>query len=243
MLLGITANAYSDVLKQLSRLVRDPLFYGVGVPHGRNQPVLLIPGFTAGDWSLGTMARWLSRIGYRPYLSGIDLNIGCPQSKVQMMGLRLQQIEREEGAPATIVGHSLGGVLGRALASMFPGQVRGVVALGAPVRMHWDAVRGEVRPMMRALQRFWQLVSTSPEECGTHQCSCGFGQAVRDSSAAPGDFDSIFTRSDEVVKWQTCLDDGGNNHEVSGGHLSLIVNREVYRIVAAILARGAETGE
>ncbi len=243
MLLGITTNAYSDILRQLSRLVRDPVYYGVGVPRGHKQPVLLIPGFTAGDWSLGTMARWLARIGYRPYLSGIDLNVGCPQAKVQMMGLRLQQIAREEGVPVTIVGHSLGGILGRALAQMYPETVRGVVALGAPMRMEWDSMRDEVRPLMQALQRFWQLVSTSPEECGTHQCPCGFGQALRDSAGAAGGVDSIFTRGDEVVEWEECLVDAGNNHEVSGGHLSLIFNREVYRIVAAILARGAETGD
>ena len=63
MLLQLTASAYFDFLQQYASLARDPVGYGVGVPRGDGRPVLMIPGFTAGDWSLGTMARWLGRIG------------------------------------------------------------------------------------------------------------------------------------------------------------------------------------
>jgi len=38
------------------------------------------------------------------------------------------------------------------------------------------------------------------------------------------------------VQWQSCIDDTGSNFEVSGLHASLIVNREVYRILGSILA-------
>lgn len=242
MLLAITANAYSDLLGQFARLLRDPVCYGAGVPHGRGEPVLLIPGYTAGDWSLGAIAAWLRRVGYRPYLSGIDLNVGCPQRKLDMIGLRLEQIAESEGAPVSIIGHSLGGVLGRALASIFPARVRRVITLGSPVRMHWDTVREEIRPAMRVMQSFWQLVSDTPEECGTHACSCGFAEAAKRPAASPGSFDSIFSRADEVVDWRECLDDGGNNHEVAGGHVSLIVNKDVYRLLASILAQDPASG-
>ena len=47
------------------RLIRDPVFRGVDVPPGLRSPVLLIPGFLAGDWTLRTQHDWLQRVGYR----------------------------------------------------------------------------------------------------------------------------------------------------------------------------------
>jgi triacylglycerol lipase len=71
-------SSYPDYLLRFSLLLRDPLYYGLGVPRGTGQPILLIPGFLVEDWSLQVMAGWLRRIGYRPYLSGIDWNVSPP---------------------------------------------------------------------------------------------------------------------------------------------------------------------
>src|SRR5258708_11828723 len=103
MLLQLTASAYFDFLQQFASLARDPIGYGFGVPRGDGRPILLIPGFTAGDWSLGTLARWLGRIGYKPYLSGIDLNIGCPPRKVELGGWRAENIARASGQRVAIL--------------------------------------------------------------------------------------------------------------------------------------------
>jgi triacylglycerol lipase len=42
---------------EAAALLRDPVFRGDGVGDGRGHPVLLIPGFLAGDGSLAVMAR------------------------------------------------------------------------------------------------------------------------------------------------------------------------------------------
>lgn len=240
MLLQITASAYFDFLQQYASLIRDPVGYGVGVPRGDGRPVLLIPGFTAGDWSLGPLAGWLRRVGYRPYLSGIDLNVGCPQRKVELVGWRVEKIARDCGQRVTIIGHSLGGVLGRAIASARPAIVREVVALGSPIRSGWTGVHDQVRPALRAIQSFWQLFADAPENCGTLECECGIADAVFAPAPERSRFNSIYTRRDEVVQWQACVDEAGANFEVSGLHASLIVNREVYRTLGAILADSAE---
>jgi pimeloyl-ACP methyl ester carboxylesterase len=239
MLLQLTASAYFDFIQQFASLARDPVGYGVGVPRGDGRPVLLIPGFTAGDWSLGTLARWLGRIGYKPYLSGIDLNVGCPRRKVELVGWRAEKIARESGQRVTIIGHSLGGVLGRAIATVSPAVVREVVALGSPIRSGWTGVHDQVRPALQVIQSFWQLFSGVPENCGTMECSCGLADAVFAPTPARSRFSAIYTRRDEVVQWQSCIDDAGANFEVSGLHASLIVNREVYRILGALLADSA----
>ena len=45
---------------EAAALLRDPILRGEGVADGRGRPVLLIPGFMAGDGSLALMAGWLS---------------------------------------------------------------------------------------------------------------------------------------------------------------------------------------
>jgi len=57
------------------RLIRDPVFRGIDVPAGLRKPVLLIPGFLAGDWTLRTQYDWLRRVGYRPRLAGLAFNV------------------------------------------------------------------------------------------------------------------------------------------------------------------------
>src|SRR5918998_1346269 len=62
---------------ELARLLVDPVYRGVGVPHGDGSPVLLVPGFLAGDETLRVLGGWLERIGYDGRRSGIHLNVDC----------------------------------------------------------------------------------------------------------------------------------------------------------------------
>lgn len=226
-----------DFAQNLSRLLCDPIFYGTGVPNGDGSPVLLIPGFFTGDWSLSTLARWLSRIGYRPHLSGIDWNVGCPDQKSERLGWRLAHLTDECGMPAVVLGHSLGGVLARSLAVKYPARVRHVVTLGSPARISWNAVRARYRPAIRGFQALWQAFNNRPPQCGTDQCSCSFGEAVDSSFPRGVRLSSLYTRTDEVVDWRTCITNEGDNYEVQGGHASMAVNPEVYRVLAVILAQ------
>ncbi len=230
-----------DFAQHLSRLLCDPIFYGNDAPRGDGTPVLLIPGFFAGDWTLATIARWLARIGYRPYLSGIDWNVGCPNEKSERLGWRLAHLTDECGAPAVLVGHSLGGVLARALAGTWPERVRQVVTLGSPARMDWSVVRPRYRPALRAFQTMWHALNNLPSQCGTEHCACRFGDAVATGLPRAVKVSSIYTREDEVVDWRACVCADAENHEVSGAHASLIVNREVYRVLAGLLGRRAAT--
>ena len=155
---------------------------------------------------------------------------------MELIGWRVEKIARETGQRVTIIGHSLGGVLGRAIAASNPGIVREVVALGSPIRNGWTGVHDQMRPAMQAIQSFWQTFSSAPPNCGTMECSCGIAEAVFAPTPPRSRFSAIYTRRDEVVQWQSCIDDEGTNYEVSGLHVGLIVNREVYRLLAAILA-------
>ena len=232
------AESCIDVAHHLSRLICDPVYYGKDLPKGNGSPVLLIPGYFAGDWSLSTLSRWLARLGYRAYLSGIDWNIGCPDEKSEQLGWRLARITDECGSPAVALGHSLGGVLARALAVKYPARVQHVITLGSPMRIAWTAVRARYRPAIRGFQALWHALNNRPAQCGTDQCLCQFGEAVSSRFPRTVKLTSLYTREDEVVDWRACLTEDGENYEVSGGHMSMAVNREVYRLLAAILAGG-----
>jgi len=150
----------------------------------------------------------------------------------------LAHITDECGMPAVVLGHSLGGVLARALAVKYPARVRHVVTLGSPERIAWSAVRARYRPAIRGFQALWQAFNNRPAQCGTEQCSCRFGEAVNSRFPRGVKLSSLYTRADEVVDWHACITAEGDNHEVSGGHGSMAVNREVYRLLAVILAAG-----
>ena len=236
MFLDLTVSSF-DYLEQLSALMRDPIFYGVdSLPRGRGEPVLLLPGYFAGDWAMGPMARWLRRIGYNSYLSGIDFNLGCPREKLERLEARVIAIARETGGPVAIVGHCLGGVFARSLGDGLPRVVSQVIGLGAPIRHDWDAMNRRIGSIMQSAAGLWQALAGVPENCGTASCACGFARTIALSGLRAGAFTSIHSREDDVVDWRSCLDRGGNNYEVRGRHVSLIVNREVYRLIALILA-------
>jgi triacylglycerol lipase len=185
---------------------------------------------------MARMARWLARVGYRAHLSGIDWNVGCPGRKVELLSWRIQKIARESGAPLVLVGHSLGGLLARSVAVLFPEQVRHLVMLGAPRPTEsWAAIRPEWRPAARGVQSLWSAIGATAMRCGTTQCGCTFARSSASLPSSVG-LSSIYTRSDEVIDWRTCIDSRARNHEVPGGHLSLHVNRHVYRLLAEILA-------
>ena len=48
-----------------------PAYYGWGLPHGRGEAVVVVPGFMGTDLSMMELYWWLARVGYQPYYSGL----------------------------------------------------------------------------------------------------------------------------------------------------------------------------
>ncbi|MGE0681215.1 MAG: esterase/lipase family protein [Candidatus Binatia bacterium] len=231
---------YPEYLYQLAALLRDPVYQGRDTPKGQGQSVLLIPGFLAGDWTLGIMAGWLDRIGYRTYFSGIDWNIDCPNKTGEKLQWRLEHIAKETGSPLTVIGHSLGGLLARFLGANFPEHVHQVVALGSPLDVSNPvSVHPLVRSAFHLLAPLRRLRGPTFRRCGSMDCSCHFAKTAFSLLPPTVSFTSIFSKNDEVVDWRASVDPQGTNIEVTGRHIGLIVNREVYQAVAESLAGNA----
>jgi len=235
---GSLATAYPDYLYQIARLLRDPVHRGEGLPRGDGQAVLLIPGFLAGDWSLLRMAGWLNRLGYRAYFSGIDWNVDCPNATAMKLQWRLEQFTTETLGPLVVIGHSLGGLLARFLGVNFPTAIRHVIALGSPLDVSDpDRVHPAVQSAFQLLAPLRRRSSPEFRSCGSPTCTCRFATTAFDTLPSSVTMTSIYSTEDEVVDWQASVITDGDNIAVSGGHLSLIVNRDVYRAVAETLAR------
>jgi triacylglycerol lipase len=213
---------------ELARLLVDPVYRGVGVPRGDGSPVLLLPGFLAGDASLTVMAEWLKRIGYKPKASGIRFNVACANRQLLQLEQRLEQI-----GPAAIVGHSRGGHFAKALAHRRPELVTQVVSMGSGL----DTPFAISVPTAGAVAAVRAINGRrEPPGCFTAGCGCDFSVHYRAPFPEHIPLTSIYSRGDGVVKWRSCVVPYANCVEVTGSHIGLACNRKTYRVIAQALA-------
>jgi len=210
------------------RLIRDPVFRGIEVPPGLGRPVMLIPGFLAGDWTLRTPYQWLRRVGYKPQMGGVSFNVLYSEVMLRPLIDALQRLKRRTGARVSLIGHSRGGVLAKVLSHRQPELVEQLITLGSPLGNPFD-----VHPLTMAGVRAAHLFNVFRYG---HPASVE-KRFLRDLAARPRvPTTSIYSRTDGVVNWKACLRPEITAIEVKGSHVGLALNPEVYRILAHLLA-------
>jgi pimeloyl-ACP methyl ester carboxylesterase len=204
-------------------LLLSPLL--MAAPRGDGHPVLTLPGFLAGDLSMAPMRRYLKELGYATYAWKMGRNIGGVSRMRSSLRDRLAEIHAATGRKASIVGWSLGGVYARDLALQAPDMVRDVVTLGSPFA-------GDVRATNAT--RLYEALSREPIEDNSE-----LRKAIAGDMPVPTT--SIFSRSDGVVNWRTCLlrpSDTSENIEVHlASHVGLGVNAAALWAIADRLAQ------
>lgn len=126
-----------DASREFTELTIDPVFFGADVPRGDGHPVMVLPGLLASDSYLIPLRGWLGRMGYAALASGIRRNTGRLAVLAAAVGTRLATAVPEPRSPdarATLIGHSFGGVIARAVARQHPELVRQLITLGSPLR-------------------------------------------------------------------------------------------------------------
>jgi triacylglycerol lipase len=220
---------------ELAGLVRDPRFRRVDPHAGGDRPVLLVPGFLAGDESLAVLAGWLRRSGYRVGGAGMRFNAGCFTAALDALEARAEAL-RETGRRVAIIGQSHGGTLGRSLATRRPDLVAGVVAMGAPLV---DPLA--IHPVARFQVRFVGALGSlgAPglfsRDCLEGECCAEVRRAAERPFPAGVGFASIYSRSDAIVDWRACLHPAAEHVEVRASHIGMAVNAEAYAAVGAAL--------
>lgn len=221
-----------------ARLRFSRVYYGVGVKRGDGSPVVLVPGFMAGDAMMLEMHWWLRRIGYRSFLSNIVWNNDCPDKTAKALAHRVRGVYERTGEPVTLIGHSLGGLLVRSVGQEHPDIVKSVVTMGSPfkeiVKAHpaviglWDRLKAA---QGGSIGRNLNL------SCGTGHCTCGFVRnMMQPQDTAPPQF-AIYSKGDGVVDWTSCIEDDEQcNAEVRGTHVGMVYNADVFRALGRRLA-------
>jgi triacylglycerol lipase len=201
-------------------------------------PVILVPGFMAGDASLTAMSSALRREGHRTYRSHIRANVGCTLEAVAQLEARLETIVERRDSRVQIVGHSLGGLLARGLAVRRPDLVAGIVTLGSPML----APGAHHVTLTRSLDALVRLNRAGVR--GVMALECVAGDCARtsfDESRRPLPdevaFTSIYSRRDGIVDWRACLDPLAVAVEVRSSHVGMVVEPAVIRAVVAALRR------
>lgn len=227
---------------EAAALFRSSVWRGGGVPAGDGRPVLLIPGFLAGDGSLSTMTRWLRENGYHTRRAGMRANVGCSGEGLVRLEARLEGFAEATGERVAIIGQSRGGVFARALAVRRPDLVSGIVTLGAPTVRQLGA-----HPVVLAHVFVVGALGTGRVP-GMLTLRCLRGACCRQfrddlvAPLAPGvGFTALYSRTDGVVHWKACLDPEAEQIEVRASHLGMGLNAEVYAEVGHALGTFARS--
>ncbi|MFJ9314897.1 esterase/lipase family protein [Pimelobacter simplex] len=200
------------------------------------EPVLLVPGFLAGDWTLTAMAAELRAQGFRTYRSQIHANIGCTLSSALVLEARLEQIAERRDARVRIVGHSLGGMIARGLAARRPDLVAGIVTMGSPMRApaahHAVLTRG-----VRVLNRLADagVPGLMSADCVAGECAHLSFTESQEPLRADVAMTNIYSRRDGIVDWRACRDPQGEAVEVRASHIGMAVDPRVIEVVVRAL--------
>ncbi|HEX2175103.1 MAG TPA: alpha/beta fold hydrolase [Nocardioidaceae bacterium] len=212
-----------------------------GRPRGDDQPVLLVPGFLAGDATLRPMSMLLRRAGYRTYRSRVHANVRCVQATGEALERRLEELVERLDRPVALIGHSLGGLLAKALAHRRPELVAGIVTMGSPL-----LAPGAVHPVLafdlRLLARLqrWGFGGLMGDDCTSGDCARTSWQELSAPAHDGFVFTSIYSRRDGIVDWRACLDPAATHVEVRCSHVGMAVDQPTHRHVLTALGRITE---
>lgn len=205
------------------------------------QPVLLIPGFMAGDGSMAMLRRWLRRRGHRVSMSGIRANVDCSEQVVRRLEAQLREFASESAQPVQLIGQSRGGALARSLAVRCPDIVSGLVMLGSPV-CDSLAVSAPVLRTARLIARLGDLglPGVLSNSCTEGACCAMFREDLTAPLQSSVRAVSVYSRSDGIVDWRACLDPHAEQIHVNSSHCGMSVHPEVYRVLTRVLEPAEE---
>ncbi len=185
---------------------------------GDGHPVVIFPGLGAGPSSVATLREHCRSLGYDAFDWGLGFNTG-PQGGLdawlEMLKMHVADLLASHDQPATFIGWSLGGLYARELGKLMAPRLRQVITIGTP--FNGDAEHTNVGWMFRLL--------------GGNSTAMDPALSQRLRTPPPVPTTSIYSRSDGVVAWQSCIHDKPfmrvQDIEVDGSHIGMGWNRDV----------------
>jgi hypothetical protein len=191
-------------------------------PRGQGQPVLLLPGYGAGDGSMVILKSYLRLLGYQVRGWGLGRNSGDVPDLFPRVLKRISSFVHRTHQQVRLIGWSLGGYLAREAARERPDLVHRVITLGTPV------VGGPKYTVVA--RRFGRR--------GIDMAAIEAEIELRNRISLRTPVTAIYSRADAVVAWEACIDENGDveHVEVRTTHVGLGFSPEVYKIIARRLA-------
>jgi pimeloyl-ACP methyl ester carboxylesterase len=205
----------------------------LNTPAGDGHPVLLVPGFTAGDSTLIGLSAFLRARGYHVETWGFGQNTGFKLKFSHALEQKLRYMHHRHKRKVSIVGWSLGGVYAFYAAHSAPECVRSVVSLGSPMRFSVNEY--EVPLVVKAIYRYL----AHPMGPVAHLANVR-SKVLRSPPPVPST--CIFSMTDGVVPPEAARiddtdDDQHENIWVPGSHVGLGFNAAVMWVLANRLAQ------
>lgn len=197
------------------------------VPPGDGRPLLLLPGLINSDGSMQIMARYLRRLGYRVETWGLGRNFGTRTvgREGEVLMARITDYAARSGAPVTLIGVSLGGIMARLAAHRLPpGVVREVITLASPYA---------AGPRATNVWRTYQLVSGERIDDPVL-----LARQAEITAPLPVPATAIWSPNDGLVNGRACYGDGEAGLrviEIKGSHIGVHFRAKVLRTVAGVL--------
>jgi len=190
---------------------------------GDGHPVLVVPGFLAGELSTQPLRDFIEKIGYTSY----DWKLGRNYGRIEDIETLLDQVEtlyEERQQKITLIGWSLGGVYSREIAKRKPRLIRQVITLASPfkglnkynyAKWAYRLLNGKDINELDA-----ELLASIPRP-------------------APVTTTAIYSKKDGIVPWALCLEEEKKglhqNIEVDSAHLGMGFDKEVLELIANLL--------
>ncbi len=210
-------------------------------PQRLADPVMLIPGFLAGDATLTAMSTSLRHRGFRTYRSHIRANIGCTMEAALLLETRLEAIAERRESRVQLVGHSLGGMIARGIAARRPDLVSGIVTMGSPMMApgaHHPALSWGVDALVRLSRAGVPGLMT--QDCVAGGCARQSFDESQEALAPGVGFTAIYSHHDGIVDWRACIDPIAVPVKVDASHCGMAVDPRVIDEVGAALRSHAD---
>lgn len=196
------------------------------LPKGDQRLIILVPGYGASERSMRPLSKFLKSLDYKVFDWGHGRNKGHIEQDTALLASTVESIRKKHSLePVTLIGWSLGGVLSREVARLYPESVNEVITMGTPL------IGGPKYTVLSNRYAKSKSLDLDQYEKEIHAINIqGITQPIT----------VIYSKTDGIVGWQATQDNynpQARNIEVSCSHLGMGVNSKVWEIIANTLAK------
>jgi len=194
------------------------------IQKGNGQRIIVLPGFATDDIFTYPLRKYLEQIGYAPEGWGLGHNHGDVPVLLETFNKILRTKYAEKSEKIILVGWSLGGYLARESARDNQDLIECVITLGSPI------IGGPKYTSIADLYSNQHKIDMDVLE-----------KEIDERYKVPLNIPlySIYSKNDNVVSWEACIDHYSPNvinQEIDSTHIGLIVNAEAYSYIGKFLS-------